>query len=39
MNSRGVLGDIVLGFCLGVGGHVGWGIVGWLIGVIANAVK
>jgi len=38
MNTRGFLGDVVWGCALGIGGRIGWGIVGWLLEVLSNAV-
>ena len=38
MNSRGFLGDCILCVAVGIGAHIGWGLVGWLLDVLSKAV-
>jgi hypothetical protein len=32
------LGDVLYGVAMGIGAHIGWGLVGWLLGVLSGAV-
>ena len=33
------LGDCLYGLALGIGGRIGWGLVGWLLGILSDAVN
>jgi len=38
MKSEGFLKDVVWGVAVGIGGRIGWGIVGWLLDILSKAV-
>ena len=38
MSTRGFLGDCLMGLALGIGGRIGWGLVGYLLQVFSDAV-
>jgi len=33
------LNDVVYGIAIGIGVHIGWGIVGWILVILSGAVQ